>query len=44
MPPDIRTLRDTLGITTAQLAILVGVQARTAHRWRMVARTRQSPW
>lgn len=30
---DIRAVRDRLGLSTAQLAQLVGVKYRTAHRW-----------
>lgn len=33
MTRDIRATRDRLGLTTAQLAQLVGVKNRTAHRW-----------
>lgn len=33
MTRDIRAIRDRLGLTTEQLAQLVGVSARQAYRW-----------
>lgn len=33
MTRDIRATRDRLGLSTAELARLVGVKERTAHRW-----------
>ena len=38
---DIRAVRDHLGLTTAGLAVLVGVTERTAYRW--IAGTRNPP-
>lgn len=42
-PPEIRTTRESLGLTQAQLARLVGVDARTWRRWECAEREMPEP-
>lgn len=44
MTRDIRAVRDRLGLSTAQLAQLVGVKYRTAHRWMMGEAVPEPVW
>lgn len=41
---DIKQVRDRLGLSTAQLAQLVGVKYRTAHRWMMGEAVPEPVW